>query len=108
MSMAWIAGGTAIAGLGASFYGANKQAQANRDANNANIAAEKESERQNWLRFLMTRGISPAANTVTGEIPGAVPGGALNTKLPLWAKVIVPAQPAPVARANVPFLIKKG
>lgn len=107
--MAWVnvvIGGSTLIGAGLSAYGANKQSQATRDANNANIAAEQESERQNWLRYLMTRGITPDPTTRNGEIPGAVPGGSINTKLPLWAKVVSPVRGAPAT--STPFLIKKG
>ena len=115
MSMAWVAVGTAAAGIGASLYGANKQAKDTAGANNANIAAQQESERQNWLRYLMTRGVNPGANTQSGEVPGFAPGAPMNTKLPLWMKVMVPPQQAaPVTTASgapvtsMPFLVRKG
>lgn len=105
--------GSTVVGAGVSMYGANKQAKANAAAQNANIAAQKEAERQNWLRYLMTRGINPDPNTPTGTIPGAAPGAPVNTRLPLWMRVVTPPQEnlrqasAATRAANMPFLRQK-
>jgi hypothetical protein len=99
-----------VIGAGVNMHGANKQAKATSAANSANLASQQESERQNWIRYLMTRGITPTADTRTGEVPGAVPGGAMNTKLPLWANVVtqnVPGLATKAKQGTVPFLIKK-
>jgi len=105
------AGTAAVVGAGTAAYGANKQAKANAAAQDANIAAQKEAERQNWLRYLMQRGIVPDSNTQTGEVPGMVAGGAMNTRLPLWANVVPGAVPGLQTNAsqgiNTPFLLKK-
>lgn len=92
--------GAAVIGGGVAMYGANKQSKDNAAARDMNLAAQQESERQNWLRYLMTRGINPGPDTRTGEIPGATPGGAVNTKLPLWMTVTTPAA------GSVPQLVR--
>jgi|688.fasta_scaffold2827749_1 hypothetical protein len=100
--------GAAVIGGGITLIGANKQAKADAAARAENSAAQAESERQNWVRYLMTRGITPSADTQTGVVPGATPGAPINTKLPVWAKVVTPSVPMAGARPSVPFLIKKG
>lgn len=107
MSMAWVKGATAVAGIGASLYGANKQSQDTRAANEANIAAQKESERQNWLRYLLTRGVQADPSTASGAVPTSY--RAVNTKLPLWANVVTPQSAAPGAApqaGGVPQLVR--
>lgn len=109
MSMAWVAVGTAVLGAGTSLYGANKQAHDQRAANDANRAAVDSSDRYAWNNYLMQRGVY-GGNAPTGTIPGAQPGGAVNTRLPLWANLrtnSIPGAPAPGARPNVPFLVRK-
>lgn len=103
-----IAGGAALAGAGIALHGANKQAKDNAAARADNAAAQAESERQNWVRYLMTRGVAPSADAQTGVVPGATPGAPINTKLPVWAKVVTPSVQMAGARPTVPFLIKKG
>lgn len=76
MSMVWTAIGTTAVGLGTSLYGANKNAQAQRDAQAQNVASQQAASAEDYRRWLLTRGID--SNT----------GGAVNTKLPLWAGVI--------------------
>lgn len=104
-----VVGGSTLIGTGLSMYGANKQAQDTRHTQDLNMAAQKESERQNWLRYLNTRGINAAPGTQTGELPGFAPGAALNTRLPLWATLTLPgAAPGAAPATKQPFLIKKG
>ena len=103
----WAAIVVGVVGVGAGLYGANKQSKDSAGARDMNLGAQQESERQNWMRYLMTRGITPSEQTQTGVVPGHAPGGAINTKLPLWARVVVPNTPQTPNR-NVPFLIKKG
>lgn len=108
--------GAAVAavGIGASLYGANKQAKDAAHAQDVNIAAQQDAQRGNWMNYLTTRGIAPGPNTQVGEIPGYAPGSVVNTKLPLWAKVVAPppsqVQPSAPTGADgmrLPFLIKK-
>jgi hypothetical protein len=107
MSMAWVAVGTAALGAGTALYGANKQSQDQRSANDSNRAAIEAADRNAWNNYLMQRGIY-GGNAATGTIPGMQPGGAVNTRLPLWANLRMSSQPtAPRAPANVPFLIKR-
>lgn len=75
--MAW----TALAILGGSalgLMGANKQAKAIENTNQANLQAQKESDRENWDRYLLTRGIDAKKGNA-----------AVNSRLPLWANVNV-------------------
>ncbi len=105
----WAAVGVGIAGIGTSLYGANKQRQAQEDANRENRAAIEGADRSAWNSYLMQRGIY-GNNAATGTIPGMQPGGATNTRLPLWANLrmnTVPGAAAPGARPNVPFLVKR-
>lgn len=101
-------------GTGVSMIGANKQAKDAAHAQDQNLAAQAESERQNWLRYLMTRGVNPGADVRTGQVPGYAPGAVMNTKLPLWMRVIPPVAPPPAQGpiaadgTKIPFLIKKG
>lgn len=107
--MSAIATGVIISGVlgaGAAAYGANKQAKDSAGARDATIASQQESERQNWIRYLMTRGLTPSADTQVGQVPGRPAGSAMNTKLPAWANVVVGNVPS-TAKGNVPFLIRK-
>ncbi len=108
MAEIWGAAIAAAAGVGMGLYGANKQAKDSAAARDTTAASQAESERQNWVRYLMTRGITPSADTQTGVVPGATPGAPINTKLPVWAKVVTPSVQMAGARPSVPFLIKKG
>lgn len=64
----------AVSGVGASIYGANKNAKAIKSTNDANIAAQKEADALNYRRWLETQGV--------GEN-----GQAINTWLPRYATV---------------------
>lgn len=116
MSMMWVGIGSAGAGLLSGLYGANKQSQSDAATRALNYAAQQEAERQNWARYLATRGIAPGPEVQTGVIPGTVTGQAINTKLPLWMKVSVPQLDNPYqtsaaakeAAAAMPFIVKKG
>lgn len=82
----WVAiavGGSAVLGVGASLYGANKQAGAVEDANKANVASQADQNAAAWANYLMTRGVNPAG-AVTGQIP--TNPQAINARLPLWAR----------------------
>ncbi len=108
-TMAWVSIGTAVLGAGASLYGANKQSQDQRAANDANRAAIEGADRNAWNNYLMQRGLY-GGNAPTGTIPGMQPGGAVNQRLPLWANLrtnSIPGATAPGARPNVPFLLKR-
>lgn len=108
---AWAAVGIGAAGIGTSLYGANKQSKDTAHAQDLNLAAQKESERQNWLHFLMQRGINPDPNTPNGVVPGVPTGGAMNTRLPLWANIDPASVPGLQTNASrgvdTPFLIRK-
>ena len=79
---AWVTGGVAAAGVLASLYGANKQAQSDAEARKLNKAQFDAQELQKWNQYLMQRGIDPAGNTTVG---GYGSGRAINSRLPLWA-----------------------
>ena len=85
MSMMWVGIGTAVVGAGASIYGANKQSQAIKDANNANATATDKQNNAAWVAWLMSRGIQPTGETTYGQIPTSGNYVATNTKLPVWA-----------------------
>ena len=81
----WVAvavGGSAVLGAGASLYGANKQSKAISSANDANLRAQAEQNKNAWANYLMTRGLNPAG-AQTGTIP--TNPQAINARLPLWA-----------------------
>jgi len=108
-----------MTGVGAlaNMFGANKQAKEDAAARELNYAAQQEAERQNWARYLMTRGIAPGADIQTGVVPGVASGSAINTKLPLWMNVMVPKYYGPNGEvqsiqpqangAPVPFIRRK-
>jgi hypothetical protein len=113
MSEVWVAAVGAVVGAGATMYGANKQSKDAAHAQDVNLASNASAQRDNWLHYLMTRGVTPGPDTQNGEVPGFAPGAVLNTRLPLWARVTMPAQPAPATPTDpqgqpLPFLIKKG
>lgn len=81
---AWVTGAVAVAGIGASLYGANKQAQSDAEAQKLNKAQFEAQQLQNWNQYLMQRGIDPTGNTTVG---GYGSGKAINSRLPLWASV---------------------
>ncbi len=86
--MSWVAVAVSAVGVGTSLYGANKQAQSQKDANAANAASVANSDLNSWRAYLMQRGLNPAGVTTFGEIPtNAAP---MNTKLPLWANINIP------------------
>lgn len=113
----WPALATAAVSAATSMYGANKQAKATAAANDANLRAQEEAQRQNWLAYLMQRGITPSASTQTGQVPGYAEGSAMNTKLPLWMNVATPTllrnttlssgTPAAAPASAKPFLRRK-
>lgn len=69
---AWAAVGVGVAGIGASMYGANKNAKAQAAANAANVQAQEDANRIAYEQWLMTRGVGRNGEPV-------------NTRLPLWA-----------------------
>lgn len=87
-SMAWVAVGTTVAGIGTSLYSANKMSKDMKGANNANLTQQELDRQENERRYMLSRG-------VTSD------GGVVNTRLPLWASIarpngaIVPANSAP-------------
>lgn len=88
-----IATGTALAlsaaaaGVGATLYGANKQAKANQSAQNANIAQQDKQNDAAWTAWLMSKGVQPTSSVTYGTMPAAGASKAVNTRLPLWANV---------------------
>lgn len=94
----WVAvaiGGGAVLGTGAALIGANKQSKDQAGSDAANRAAIAKSDQNAWINYLIQRGLY-APGAATGTIPGAQPGSAQNTKLPLWAQMSFtqPASPA--------------
>ncbi len=92
-------------GTGVALYGANKQNMANKAAAAANTANNNEDQSIKWAQYLMARGINPTT------------GGAINTKMPLWANVtagnngagaITGLAPASYTKANTPTLASLG
>lgn len=82
--MSWVAAAVGVAGIGAGLYGANKQAKANKAAQQENARQQAEQNRIQWANYLMTRGLDPAG-AKAGEIPAN--GRAINSRLPLYANV---------------------
>jgi hypothetical protein len=92
----WITGatiGAGVLGVGASLYGANKQAKSNDEANRLNKEQFDAQQLQNWNNYLMQRGINPAGNTTVG---GYGTGAPINSRLPLWASVARQDNPGPL------------
>lgn len=91
MSMMWTAIGVGVLGAGTTLYGINAQKKANQSATNANKEAQDEQNLLAWNNYLLTRGIQPKTPAAPGVVPG--PGGysAVNTRLPLWATMKMPA-----------------
>jgi hypothetical protein len=83
--MMWVGIGTAVLGAGTSIYGANKQKQAQQDANNANQASIADADQSAWNAYLMQRGLNAGGTAPFGVIPQNAQ--AVNQKLPLWANV---------------------
>lgn len=79
-----IAAGAAVAGTAVAYKGAQDQKKANANAQQQNQSQFDNSQNQNWINYLLTRGINPGSNPVeTGKIPTSG-YTAVNTKLPLW------------------------
>jgi hypothetical protein len=98
--------GGAIVGAGVSLYGANKQAQNQKDANAANTANIDKSNNLQWNEYLMQRGIQPTGQTTTGQVPTSFTP--VNSRLPLWANV----NPAPTmaqapGAASPPLVVRR-
>lgn len=87
MSSVWLGVGSIVLGAATNLIGANKQAGAIEDANNANLAAQAGQNQNAWNNYLLTRGIYGGGNTPTSQIP--TNPTAVNAKLPLWATVNV-------------------
>lgn len=96
----WGAAIGAVVGGGIAMYGANKQSKDTAHAQDQNLAAQAAAEQTNWDRYLMQRGIAAP------NVPGYAAGTPINTRLPLWMKVVQPNLPRQ-AKPNVPFLIPK-
>lgn len=82
MSMMWVGIGSAVLGAGTALYGANKASQSTQDAINANKAAQDETNRLNYQRWLESQGVGPD-------------GQPINTWLPRYAMVSRPTQVRP-------------
>lgn len=83
MAEVWVSASVAAAGVGVSLYGAEKNAKAQQQALQQNKESDIAAQNENWRRYLLQRGIDN--NT----------GGAVNTRLPLWAGVIRSGGAAP-------------
>lgn len=107
MSEVWAAA-IAVAGVGASVYGTQQQKKANARAQDANAAAQQQSNEIAWSNYLLSRGIAPTVPVAPGQIPEAGQYRAVNSRLPLYANVDpnVFAQPGTAQRQ--PFLVKRG
>jgi hypothetical protein len=79
---------SAVVGAGASVYGSDKQSADSKAAAAANQQGVTAANDESWTSYLASRGVQTAGNVPYGEYPG---GAAINTKLPLWATVNVPA-----------------
>lgn len=76
-----IAAGAAVAGVGASLYGANKASKDAKAAQSANADLQTQQNNSAWQSYLMSRGINPQ-----GAPAGVIPSGPpINARLPLWA-----------------------
>jgi hypothetical protein len=111
--MSWVAAaviGSAAIGAGVSAYGANRQAQDNRAAQDQNARLQQQQNDASWTNWLMTRGVMPTSPVSAGTMPAAGASRAVNTRLPLWANINLPqATPQPQnGGARVPFLVKRG
>lgn len=65
---AW-AGIGAVGGIGASLYGANKSAQAQQAAIDANARAQEESNRLNYQRWLESQGVGQDGQPINTWLP---------------------------------------
>jgi len=92
---AWILGGSMVVGGIMSGIGANKSAKAIDKTNAQNKAAAEEADRQNWVQYLMQRGIMPTGRVEVGEIPTSYKS--VNTRMPLWATMNRPIAGRPGA-----------
>lgn len=112
--MSWVAAaviGSAAIGAGVSAYGANRQSQDNRAAQDQNARLQQQQNDASWTNWLMTRGVAPASGTsfTAGTLPGPGQTRAVNTRLPLWANINLPtAAPTAPGAPRVPFLVRKG
>lgn len=91
MAEIWGAAIAGALGVGASLYGANKQAKDNQAAQSQNADLQAQQNNSAWQAYLMSRGINPM-----GATAGTIPTGAqaINSKLPLWATMTIPGTPA--------------
>lgn len=81
--------GAVIGGLGvaATVGGSIAQNKANKNALEANKAAQDEQNRAAWAAYLLQRGIMPTGQTQPGVIPQNYQ--VTNTRLPVWASLTV-------------------
>lgn len=93
MSMMWVGIGSTVLGAGASLYGANKQSKDNQAAQDQNARLQQEQNNNQWVSWLMSRGVQPTGPISAGTIPQAGQFKAVNTRLPLWATMT--PKPAP-------------
>jgi len=85
VTAAGVAAAAGVAGVGMSLYGSAQQRKANAKAQDANQAQFDKSQNQNWINYLLTRGINPGSNPVTTGVIPTTGTTAVNTRLPLWA-----------------------
>ncbi|GAF87019.1 unnamed protein product, partial [marine sediment metagenome] len=83
MSMAWVGGGIAVAGIAGSVYGADKASEATGDASKMSLQAAREAEKLNKARYAEAKGmLSPymesegAARSQLDIEMGLAPGAA--------------------------------
>lgn len=95
--MPWLAAVIpAVVGAGAALYGANKQSKDNKAAQDQNAQLQREQNNSSWVNWLMTRGMQPTGPVQAGQVPQAGQYSAVNTRLPLWATMNMPAQTQPL------------
>lgn len=85
MSAGAIAATAAATGVAANIYGSAQQRKANAKAQDANQRQFDKSQNQDWINYLLTRGINPGSNPVTTGVIPTTGTTAVNTRLPLWA-----------------------
>lgn len=106
----WVAAavvGSGLIGAGTALYGANKQSQDNRAAQDQNARLQQDQNNAQWTNWLMTRGVAPTSPVTAGVMPTAGNYTATNTRLPLWANINLPTPRAAPTGAKVPFLVRK-
>lgn len=90
-ALPFIAAAAGVGGVVLAAKGISEQKKANAAAQAANKETQDSQNTLAWNNYLMARGIQPNSPAAPGVVPG--PGGysAVNTRLPLWATMKMPA-----------------